>query len=115
MKERASKKLKVVPAAFPAPKLMVLLANIVGMLQGLLIILVLMNDRLPESIRENKMMVVFGLFLVGSMVSSALTNTNAFEIFVGDELVFSKLQKDRMPNLRDLVEGFQSVGVRIST
>mmetsp|Transcript_38764 Transcript_38764/g.106794 ORF Transcript_38764/g.106794 Transcript_38764/m.106794 type:complete len:125 (-) Transcript_38764:83-457(-) len=113
--ERASVPLKMVPAGYPAPKMMQFVATIVGMMQGFLIVAFLVNDKfMPPALRENKMMVLFGVFFGGSMVASALTKTDAFEIYVGNRLLFSKLQQHRMPNIKDLVNGFQAVGVTLS-
>mmetsp|Transcript_62631 Transcript_62631/g.135996 ORF Transcript_62631/g.135996 Transcript_62631/m.135996 type:complete len:99 (-) Transcript_62631:549-845(-) len=94
---------------------MVLLSNIVGGLQMLLMVILFANDAiLPEAMRENKAAAFFGIFLGGSMLSSALTKTNAFEIYVGERLIWSTLKAERMPNLRDLVDSFAKVGVKIS-
>lgn len=82
-------------------------------MQILLIGLVLSVDILPEGIRENKMSAVFGIFMVTNMIASALTKTNAFEIYVGEDLIWSTLTRHRSPNLQDLVQGFSRVGVEI--
>jgi len=75
--------------------------------------LLLVGDSLPEAIRENKMFAIFGLFMVTNMFAGALTKTNAFEIYVGDELIWSTMAAQRSPNLQDLIQGFASVGVNI--
>lgn len=87
----------------------------IGMLQMSLILVLFVNDSiLPEGMRENKMMTFFAVFLGGQMVSSALTKTNAFEIYLGKKLIWSTIQHERMPNLQDIVEGFKGVGVQIN-
>ena len=88
-------------------------SSIVSYMQILLIGLVLSVDILPEGIRENKMSAVFGIFMVTNMIASALTKTNAFEIYVGEDLIWSTLTRHRSPNLQDLVQGFSRVGVEI--
>mmetsp|Transcript_86725 Transcript_86725/g.269621 ORF Transcript_86725/g.269621 Transcript_86725/m.269621 type:complete len:108 (+) Transcript_86725:468-791(+) len=107
----------MVPASYPAPPLNQLAGNVVGTMQILLIgLLFMVNDKmLPEGIRENKMATVMAIFFMSSMLASAFTKTNAFEIYVGRKLVFSKLQAGRMPNMRDLIKGFKAVGVTVST
>jgi len=107
---------QVTPAAYPAPPWAQFVANIIGTMQILLIGLVLLGDpsMLPEGVRENKMAAVMGIFFGASMLSSAFTKTNAFEIYVGKDLVFSKLQTERMPNMQDLVKGFKKVGIKIA-
>jgi len=107
--------LQVVPAPYPAPPWAQFVANIVGMMQILLIGLILLGDPsiLPEGIRENKMAAVMGIFFGASMLSSAFTKTNAFEIYVGKDLIFSKMQAERMPNMQDLVKGFKKIGITL--
>mmetsp|Transcript_4781 Transcript_4781/g.13933 ORF Transcript_4781/g.13933 Transcript_4781/m.13933 type:complete len:110 (-) Transcript_4781:94-423(-) len=108
--------MKMVPASYPATPLAQLLANIVGTMQILLIGLMFMvNEKmLPEGLRENKIAAVMAIFFMSSTLASALTKTNAFEIYVGRKLVFSKMQTQRMPNMKDLIQGFKSVGVVLS-
>mmetsp|Transcript_55764 Transcript_55764/g.122058 ORF Transcript_55764/g.122058 Transcript_55764/m.122058 type:complete len:96 (-) Transcript_55764:79-366(-) len=88
-------------------------SSIVSYMQILLIGIVLSVDILPEGIRENKMSAVFAIFMVTNMIASALTKTNAFEIYVGEDLIWSTMARQRSPNLQDLVKGFASVGVEI--
>jgi len=75
-----------------------------------------LNDKLlPEGMRENKIMVFFSIWFGGSMFSSGLTKTSAFEIYLGRKLVWSSLRNNRTPNLRDLQEGFKAAGVELKT
>lgn len=112
---RANRDLSVVPAGYPAPPLQQFLAAMVGTFQMLLIINVFLNERLmPEYIRENKMASVFGIFLVLNMVANGLTKTNAFEIYVGKDLVWSTLRHQRMPDMVGLTKGFAKVGVKFN-
>lgn len=114
--ERADANVQVMPAPYPAPPWAQFVANVIGTMQILLIGLVLLGDpsMLPEGVRENKMATIMGLFFGASMLSSAFTKTNAFEIYVGKDLVFSKLQAERMPNMQDLVRGFKKVGMKLA-
>jgi len=114
---RAETPIKMVPAGYPAPPLTQLLAGVVSMMQILLIGLVLMvNEKtLPEGIRENKLAAVMAIFFMSSMLASALTKTNAFEIYLGRKLIFSKIQMQRMPTVKDLIKGFKAVGVQIAS
>lgn len=109
--------MKTVPASYPAAPAAQLLASAVSTMQILLIgMLFMVNEKmLPEGIRENKMATVMAIFFMSSMLASGLTKTDAFEIYVGRKLVFSKLQTHRMPNMADLIKGFKSVGVVIAT
>lgn len=75
--------------------------------------LFLFDQALPDGVRENKMMACFSLWMGGSMVAGSLTKTNAFEIYLGKDLVWSTLKHQRMPNMQDLIDGFAKVGVSI--
>jgi len=55
----------------------------------------------------------FGIWFGGTMLSNGLTKTSAFEIYLGKRLIWSTLRQERMPELRDLVEGFEKAGVTI--
>lgn len=102
------------PAGYPAPKPMQLLANVVGMLQYEAMFALFLNDKLvPQGMRENKVMAFFAVWFGGSMFSSGLTKTSAFEIYLGQKLVWSSLQNQRTPNLKDLTDSFRAAGVKI--
>mmetsp|Transcript_25103 Transcript_25103/g.29635 ORF Transcript_25103/g.29635 Transcript_25103/m.29635 type:complete len:96 (-) Transcript_25103:14-301(-) len=88
-------------------------SSIVSYMQILLIGIVLSVDILPEGIRENKMSAVFAIFMVTNMIANALTKTNAFEIYVGEDLIWSTMARQRSPNLQDLVKSFGKVGIEI--
>jgi len=92
------------------------LGTIVGIFQILIIMNMLVNDKLmPDYVRENKMASVFGTFMLLNMVSSGLTKTNAFEIYVGREQIFSMMASGRQPNMQDLITGFKRVGITFAT
>jgi len=94
---------------------MQLFANGIGMMQMALIMILFTQDKaLPEGMRENKMMAFFSIFLGGQMFSSALTKTSAFEIYMGKDLIYSTLESGRMPNMNDLLAGFEAAGVSIT-
>lgn len=113
---RASESLTVQPVGYPAPPLMQLVGTAVGIFQILLIMNMLVNDKfMPEYVRENKMASVFGAFMLLNMVSSGLTKTNAFEIYVGRKQVFSMMQAGRQPNMQDLIAAFKKVGITFAS
>jgi len=74
-----------------------------------------LDHLLPDGLRENKLMSFFGIWLGGSMVSSSITSSHAFEIYLGKRLVWSSLRNHRHPDVRDLFHGFQKVGVTLRT
>jgi len=104
------------PTNFPASKSMTLLAGLVSTMQfGLMFVLFADDSVLPVQMRENKGASFFAIFMGGSMVTSSMTKTSAFEIYIGKQLVFSSIQMQRMPNLKDLVSGFKKAGVKINS
>mmetsp|Transcript_12446 Transcript_12446/g.30586 ORF Transcript_12446/g.30586 Transcript_12446/m.30586 type:complete len:156 (-) Transcript_12446:499-966(-) len=64
------------------------------------------------NVAPNKMGWAMGMWFVGNMVHGALTQTNAFEIYANGQLVFSKLQQGRLPNLQELFSGLQRAGLQ---
>jgi selT/selW/selH-like putative selenoprotein len=64
---------------------------------------------LPEQIKKilaNKWMALILIFFIGNNIQSGLLTTGAFEISYNEELVYSKLQTGKMPELNGLVNAF---------
>lgn len=102
------------PVNHPAPPLNVLIANTLTMLQyGALGAIFFDAGLVPPGVKENKMASCMGIFFVGNMFSSALTKTNAFEIYLDEQLLWSSLKTERKPNLDDLTESFKKVGITL--
>jgi len=98
----------------PAAPLNVLLSQISTMVQFSLIGAIWFEAGLvPVGMVQNKMASCVGTFFAGNMISSSLTKTNAFEIYLNDKLLWSSLKAHRKPNMQDLVNSFNKVGVRI--
>ena len=58
-----------------------------------------------ERIREFKVQYPFGLLLIGfiaNQIAASISTTGAFEIYVGEELVWSKLETGQLPT-RDIL------------
>jgi len=93
---------------------MALLADFVGMGQlSTILALFLRNKELPAQLRDNRVLSVFAIWLGGSMVRSAIVKTGAFEVYLGDKLLWSSVKKGETPKLQDLIDSFQAVGVKI--
>jgi len=54
-------------------------------------------------VTENRGTFMFGVF-VCNMLSSSLLQTGAFEVFLDDKLVFSKLQAGGVPHIVNLLQ-----------
>ena len=63
-----------------------------------------------KTVAENKML-TFGAVWMANNVAAQLVATGAFEIEVNGLLVFSKLEKGRLPNLHDIHNGLQQLGL----
>lgn len=63
-------------------------------------------NNIPEPVgpwlQENKAMGMMGLFLL-NVVAGQLLATGAFEIFLNDELIFSKIETGQIPQLKPLL------------
>lgn len=82
---------------------------------GIIGLLVAGSDNLlPAYVRENKWTAGIFVWFLGNAVSSVITNTGAFEIFIGDKLVWSTLKSGSMPNYQQLVEVFKQAGTDLS-
>jgi len=68
---------------------------------------------LPEGMTQSKVPACLGTFFMGNMVSGSLTKTNAFEIYMNERLLWSSLQTHRKPNMEDLRDSFNKIGIQI--
>ena len=66
---------------------------------------------LLEEVNKNKMAAFVFLFVVNSMGNS-LVATGAFEIYVNEELIFSKLESGRFPNADELIAAINALGYK---
>mmetsp|Transcript_18778 Transcript_18778/g.46763 ORF Transcript_18778/g.46763 Transcript_18778/m.46763 type:complete len:150 (-) Transcript_18778:383-832(-) len=57
------------------------------------------------SMQANKMGSCMGAWFVGNMLSQNLLNTGAFEVYYNGEVIFSKLQQARLPNVPEIMSG----------
>jgi len=81
---------------------------------GTVLAVFLRNTAVPGAMRTNRVASVFGVWLGGSMVRSGLTKTGAFEVYLGQKLVYSAIQRGGdVPKLEEVIESFKAVGVTI--
>lgn len=74
------------------------------------------NVEVPELLKMltvNKMGSFMFIWLFGNMVQSSFVNSQAFEIYHGNNQVWSSLEAKRMPNYNDIIDGFKRSGVEI--
>jgi len=111
--------LRVVPSNYPPHPSKAMLAKVVTTVQFGMIGLALGGDKiLPlinvpthyptyQSIKENKLMVCAGAWMVGNMISQNLLSTGAFEVSYQGKVIFSKLEKNRLPSVDEIISGIQ--------
>lgn len=72
------------------------------------------ENLLPRVVRENKWSVGIFVWFLGNAVSTALTNTGAFEIYLGEKLIWSTLKEGSLPNYKHLIDAFNQAGIDLS-
>lgn len=109
-----SSKLTVTSADYPAAPLMLLLADFWSVMQLSLILAIFLKDNVvPSWMSKRKVMMLFAIWLAGSTIGSVFTKTGAFEVYVGQDRVWSSIQEGRKPNLQDLTAAFKTVGISL--
>jgi len=63
-----------------------------------------------QNVLDNKIQVLGSSFLLSS-VAQSIAKTDAFEVYVNGELVFSKLEKKRMPTVDEIFRALADRGV----
>lgn len=110
---------------YPPPAHAQFIAQLTGYLWLIGIVLLLGGDKIfqalgmetPEFVKEmikNKPGAFLALFIMNS-VGNSMVNTGAFEIFVNDDLIFSKLQTQRFPTGDELVTALEAMGYKMSS
>ena len=61
--------------------------------------------------KEKSWMYMMGIFFFGNMFQNALLSTGAFEIYVDDKEVFSKLKSGKMIESNDLYKILEECGL----
>ena len=65
---------------------------------------------LANSVLNNKVQLL-GLSFLFNSIAQSVAKTNAFEVFVNGEQIFSKLEKNRMPTIEEILEPLAERGV----
>lgn len=61
-----------------------------------------------QSMQNNKMGSCMGAWFLGNTVSQNLLNTGAFEVYYDGEVIFSKLEQKRLPNIPEIMSGLET-------
>lgn len=115
MQNRATTPLKVIPSEYPLSRRVQMLQQMVSMgTMGLMVCLFAFDSVLPEAMKQNKMGTFLMLWIGSSMLSSAFSKSNAFEIYYADQgLIWSSVKQERLPNMGDLVNALKNVDIEL--
>ncbi|KAL7505948.1 hypothetical protein ACHAXN_003325 [Cyclotella atomus] len=112
-------------ANYPVPEWTKLAGNIISALQMFVMVLVLVGDSIwtyipgfsrgpPEiyyKMKENPAFVLIVVFLVIPSYVQSFANSGAFEVFLDDKLIYSKLETGRMPNVVEIIKALEAAGL----
>lgn len=70
------------------------------------------NNPVAKMLDDNRNMVIGGLFLLNTL-SAQMLSSGAFEVYLNDELIFSKLVAGRVPSAEDIVAQLAARGFQI--
>jgi len=107
---------------YPASQQNKIIAAIAQAIQMFLFVMVIAGETICQTLgiatpgfvrtlQESPWMYGFMIFMFGNNVQSALLQTGAFEVYVDGQLIFSKLETGRMPDMQLLKERFEEVGI----
>lgn len=122
---KALENLEVKGTEYPPPPAMKMAAQLVFFLQLLIFGFIICGEGVcsalkvpvPElyfKLKENKLVAFMAVWLVGNMIQGSLVSTGAFEIYHGDQLIWSSLQEKRLPNMGDILRAFATTGVEFA-
>lgn len=111
---------------YPASEQNQMLAKVLGFLQMILLALVIAGENIckvvgintPELVKklqESPWLYGFLIFMIGNNVQNSLMTTGAFEIYVDGQLMHSKLETGRMPNMESLAQQLLEHGIELSS
>ena len=60
-----------------------------------------------QQLQEKRFAILMGAWFVGNTLTNSLTNTGAFEVLYGTDVIFSKLATGSMPTIEQIVIGVQ--------
>ena len=112
---------------YPAPPIAETLGHVVAILQLIGVAwMVLGGDKLLRmvgfrnlpgfywTIQDNAVPMAMFLFLIAPQLLAGFSNNGAFEIYLEDQTIFSKLNAGRLPTVDDLVPPLVSAGLQYS-
>jgi hypothetical protein len=115
MQTRTNTPLKVIPSEYPLSRRAQMFQQMISMgTMALMVCLFVADGVLPEQMRNNKMGAFLMIWIGSSMLSSAMSKSNAFEIYHGNHgCIWSSIKEERLPNMNDLVQALKAVDVEL--
>jgi len=134
--------LLITGADYPAPPSLQFLAQMAMMFQVSLLLVTIVGEQLyrfvlmvmigssdptnlPQNLQipaviqmfsQNKVQSFLSVWLLGNMLIGGMTNTGAFEIYYGDQTLWSSLDHGgSLPKLPDILSGARRVGLTLMT
>jgi len=112
-------------ANYPAPEWTTYASTVLSALQLFAMLLILVGEgiwthvpgfqRPPEfyyTMKENPALTFIITFLVIPSYVQSFANTGAFEVYVDQKLIYSKLETGRLPNVQELIRALESAGFK---
>lgn len=114
----------IVGENYPAPEWASYAGTAISAIQLFVMALILMGDgvwtyvpgmqRPPQfyyKMKENPALAFILVFLVLPSYVQSFVNTGAFEVYVDQKLIFSKLETGRMPNVHEIFRALEDAGL----
>lgn len=73
----------------------------------------LFPDTFFEYLEEKKWILMLFVFFMGNFITGIIGNSGAFEVYVNNKLVFSKLGIGRVPNLDEIISLIRKMDLQL--
>lgn len=102
---------EVIGSEYPLTPNKKLLSSFFTVVQYGFMAVMLFGSRIPAvaqhplyiRVQQNKWMYFIGVYFLMNTIQKTLTQSGAFEVYIDDQLAFSKLTMNRMPSLQEIV------------
>mmetsp|Transcript_28248 Transcript_28248/g.60194 ORF Transcript_28248/g.60194 Transcript_28248/m.60194 type:complete len:141 (-) Transcript_28248:283-705(-) len=110
---------------YPAPEWTSYAATVISAVQMFTMVLIMVGDSLWTYVpgiqrppgfyykmKENPALAFILVFLVIPSYVQSFANSGAFEVYLDQKLIYSKLETGRMPNLDEIVRALENAGMK---
>eukprot|EP00918_Siedleckia_nematoides_P057401 GHVU01125181.1.p2 GENE.GHVU01125181.1~~GHVU01125181.1.p2 ORF type:complete len:124 (+),score=16.24 GHVU01125181.1:288-659(+) len=67
-------------------------------------------SRIAQSLEENKVAIIAGLFFGGNLIKGVISSSSAFEMFLGNTPMWSAVLEGRMPSMQEMEDRLREAG-----